>query len=132
LISGITFGKDIVSRIKNISDETAITRWTRIGILIAAVISISLAVTLPSVVRIWYTIGTAISPGLIIPVVAGYYPRLKISACMTFTIMLSGWLVSTGWLVYGNIIGEYPLGVEPMYPGLLVGIILWVIGKVSE
>jgi hypothetical protein len=47
--------------------------------------------------------------------------------------MLFGWLVSLSWLVAGTHLGlpaAYPFGIEPMYPGLLVSLAFWGLGRV--
>jgi SSS family solute:Na+ symporter len=138
LISAITVGKDIVGRWKNVSDDSIIVRqWTNIGLVLTALFSIALALIVPSVVNIWYTIGTCIIPGLLIPVLASYFEKLKIPASFAFGAMISGWLISTGSLVSGylNMHQGQPLywfGIEPMYPGLFVALLWWGWGKLSK
>ena len=84
---------------------------------------------MPSVIKIWYTIGTIVIPGLLVPLMAGYFERLKIPANYAFVSMLLGWLTSLGWLIAGGSGSAYPLGIEPMYPGLAVGVLIWALGK---
>ncbi|HLF19468.1 MAG TPA: sodium:solute symporter family protein [Bacteroidota bacterium] len=135
LISAITIGKDIVGRLSSSRDrEQHVKRWTRVGLLISAVFSVVLALLVPSVVRIWYTIGTCIVPGLLVPVLASYFDRLRISASFAFAAMLGGWAISTASLVCGHMnaaggVPLYLLGIEPMYPGLFVSGVIWLAGK---
>jgi len=137
LISGISVGKDIVGRLKFAQNqEQLVRRWTKIGLLISAAFSIVLALAIPSVVKIWYTIGTCIVPGLLVPVLGSYFERLRISARAAFAAMLGGWSVSTASLIYGQMnlsdgTPQYLLGVEPMFPGLVVSVAIWVIGNVN-
>jgi hypothetical protein len=47
--------------------------------------------------------------------------------------MLFGWLTSLVWLLVGwrqelGNADSYPLGIEPMYPGLLVAVAIWGAG----
>ncbi|MEX2089093.1 MAG: sodium:solute symporter family protein, partial [Bacteroidota bacterium] len=100
-ISATTIGKDIVGRLRLDagvrtaragSDHGTINRWTKIGLVISSAFAVTLALAIPSVVSLWYTIGTCIIPGLLVPVVAGYFERLRISASYAFAAMLSGWL----------------------------------------
>ncbi|MBN1398533.1 MAG: sodium:solute symporter family protein [Bacteroidetes bacterium] len=138
LISAITIGKDIAGRLKNTPENSVIVqRWTKIGLLISALFSIALAILIPSVVGIWYSIGTCIIPGLLIPVLASYFEKLKIPAAYAFYAMVSGWLVSTASLVTGYIYSvngnpAYWFGIEPMYPGLFIAILYWGIGKLKH
>ncbi len=100
LISAITVGRDIVGRWKQADIHSPIVkRWTEIGLIFSALVSIALAVAVPSVVGLWYTIGTCIIPGLLIPVVSSYFERLRIPASYALGAMLNGWFVSTASLL---------------------------------
>lgn len=142
-ISATTIGKDIVGRLRlgnkertahAGSEDGTVNRWTKIGLFISSAFAVTLALAMPSVVSLWYTIGTCIIPGLLVPVVAGYFERLRISASYAFASMLSGWLTSTVSLIVGalntvNGVPEYPFGIEPMYPGLIVALSIWGAGR---
>jgi SSS family solute:Na+ symporter len=135
LIAGITIGTDIWTRILPTADQHLIKKRTQFGIVAAGIFSIVLAIAIPSVVNLWYAIGTTIIPGLLVPVLASYFPSLTISNRYAFTAMVAGWLVSTASLIYGRIGGDatpqYFLGLEPMYPGLFVSVMVWGIGRAS-
>jgi SSS family solute:Na+ symporter len=140
-ISATTIGRDIVGRMARPSDpagaEATVNRWTKIGLVISALFSIFLSLLVPSVVKLWYTIGTAIIPGLLIPVIASYFEPLRIPSRYAFWAMLLGWLISTASLLDGQLhmtAGQpsYWLGVEPMYPGLVVALLIWSIGKFTQ
>ena len=137
LISAITIGKDIVGRWKGADhQDPVVTRWTKYGLLITAVVSIALAIAVPSVVGLWYTIGTCIIPGLLIPVVSSYFERLRIPAVYAYGAMLNGWFISTaslltGILHHGKFGPMYWFGIEPMYPGLFVALLWWGWGRLA-
>ncbi|MDH4070363.1 MAG: sodium:solute symporter family protein [Ignavibacteria bacterium] len=131
-ISGTTLGHDILGRLT--PGLAKGNNGTRIGLLVTAVVGIVLCLLVPSVIGLWYVIGTTIIPGLLIPVVTGYFPRLRLSAPFAFATMLSGWLVSTAWLLAGwsgsfADTEAYPLGIEPMFPGLVAAGVVWVAGR---
>jgi SSS family solute:Na+ symporter len=133
-VSATTIGRDIVWRIKGRRNDASENRYTRWGLVAAALLSIGLALWIPSVIKLWYTIGTVIIPGLLIPLVTSYFDDWKAPARYTFVSMLLGWLTSTIWLMIGwtQQIGAdefYPFGIEPMYPGLLVSAGIWGIGR---
>jgi SSS family solute:Na+ symporter len=143
-VSAQTLGRDLIMRIgirgsrsggTSHSTNTS-TFYTQIGLIISLLLSIILAVTIPSVIQMWYTIGTVVIPGLLIPLMASYFEPLKIPARYAFLAMLAGWLTSFGWLIAGNTNsvggGMYPFGIEPMYPGLLVAFALWGIGRAKQ
>lgn len=137
LISAITVGKDIYGKFHealSLQDpsrwEHNVTRYTKLGLILTGMIAVVLALSFPSVVQIWYTIGTAIIPGLIVPVITSFIPRASMGPKSAFWAMLLGWLTSTSWLVMGfmnQASGRplYPLAVEPMYPGLIASILVW-------
>jgi SSS family solute:Na+ symporter len=134
LVSATSLGRDIYWRIKGGGDEASINRYTRWGLLATAIISIILCLLIPSVIRLWYTIGTVIIPGLLIPLVTSYFDRWKVEARYAFAAMLFGWLTSTCWLLSGwsarlGSTENYPFGIEPMFPGLLVSLLVWGAGR---
>lgn len=138
LISAITVGKDIVGRWKNAArNSELVQRWTKIGLILSALFSIGLALAIPSVVNLWYTIGTCIIPGLLVPLLAGYFERLKIPAVYAFGAMLNGWLISTASFISGHLntfhgLPTYWFGIEPMYPGLFMALFWWALGKLDK
>ena len=106
-------------------------RYTQLGLVIAFMLSVIIALAIPSVIRIWYTIGTVIIPGLLVPLMASYFDSLRIPPQFAFAAMAAGWLISTIWLTWGTVLGDggYPLGIEPMYPGLFASLALWGAGR---
>jgi SSS family solute:Na+ symporter len=145
-VSAQTLGRDIVLRLRrgtaslvqptlNIEDSKIVTRYTKVGLVVSFILSIVLAIAIPSVINMWYTIGTVAIPGLLVPLMASYFEPLKISKKFAFWGMLFGWLTSLSWLIAGSVVGtsgSYPLGIEPMYPGLLVSLVLWGFGKMEK
>ncbi len=81
-ISAGTFSRDFVFRITG--KEGKLKIYTYLGIALSSVIAIIMAYWIPSVVNLWYTIGSICIPGLIIPVIAAYYPKIAISGLHTF------------------------------------------------
>ncbi len=130
-ISGTTFGRDIISRIRNEEDKD--NRYNKFGIIISAVLSLFLAITIPSVVNIWYTVGTLVVPALLIGVISAYFDKLKVHSRYIFIAMIGSFFISLIWFIMGGINkslveAAYPFGLEPMYPGLIFGMIIYFIG----
>jgi SSS family solute:Na+ symporter len=132
-ISATTLGRDIIGRIFGSDDEPAAVR---IGLVVTSLLAVILAVAIPSAIGLWYTIGTSIIPGLLVPLVSSYFARLKVSAPFAFASMLSGWSISTLWLAAGWGSGPgtaaYPMGIEPMFPGLAASLVAWGIGRARK
>ncbi|MDI6767945.1 MAG: sodium:solute symporter family protein [Bacteroidota bacterium] len=111
------------------------TNYTKISLIASFFLSVVIALLIPSVIKIWYTIGTVVIPGLLVPLMASYFLRFKIDAQYAFLAMLLGWLTSLCWLIVGQIFmntNGYPLGIEPMYPGLFVSFFIWSLGKIQK
>jgi solute:Na+ symporter, SSS family len=126
--AAMTIGNDLVGRLR--PDEKSVTTWTRIGLAITLALSVVPALWFSSVVGIWYAVGTTIIPGLLLPLLAGYLKPLAFPPRYGFWVMLSGWLVSSLWLVVGLMQdGHYWFNLEPMYPGLLVTVVLVIVVK---
>jgi SSS family solute:Na+ symporter len=132
-ISGTTLGRDVflkvLKRLRR-GEGMSETFLVQSGLLISAGAAVVLAVAIPSVIKLWYAIGTVIVPGLLVPLVTSYFDRLRIPARGAFVAMLTGWLTSSVWLIAGwrdalGDTGGYPWGIEPMYPGLLVSVLVW-------
>jgi SSS family solute:Na+ symporter len=133
-VSATTLGRDVVARIRGTIGERESTGLIRWGLVVTSVFSITLCVLIPSVIGLWYIIGTVFVPGLLVPLVSSYFPRWKAGAGVTFATMVVGFGVSLIWLLVGwsRSIGDsdaYPLGLEPMIPGLLAGLLVWGTGK---
>ncbi|HTX17562.1 MAG TPA: hypothetical protein VMG34_02790, partial [Bacteroidota bacterium] len=135
-IGASTIGNDIVGRLlvgeRSELRSRAITLWTKIGLVLTGLFAVALAYWIPSVVRLWYVIGTAIIPGLLVPLISTYFRRLTIPASHAFAAMVLGWGMSTGWMVWGQMNGgKYLFSVEPMYPGLAVSLACWWLGRMA-
>ena len=132
-LSGTTVGRDFIYRISKDDTESNLKVYTIIGLIISGVIAILLAYFIPSVIQIWYTIGSLFIPGIILPVVSAYYPKFRISNKFILIEMITAFVSSTVWYFLRNeftnvvVINE----VEPMLVGLafsfgihFIGIIL--------
>ncbi len=134
-VSGQTIGRDIVMRLsprramgasgRDAGGDGRAAFWTRVGLAAALAMSIPMALLMPSVIGLWYSVGTVTIPGLIVPVLAAWSERWRLPAGDAFRSMAGGWLTSTGWWIAGiRSAGEGPLlGIEPIYTGLAVSLL---------
>ncbi len=98
-------------------------------------ISFLLPFLIPSVVEMWYTIGSLVIPPLLIAIIFSYLKKSYLQKKYILFAMLSCFSVSLFWFIYGNIsngekASKYLLNLEPLYPGLGIGIIFIFIGLV--
>lgn len=132
-ISGLTAGRDIVAKCTGKEDEVSLRRYVRIGVLLTAFLSGAGALVFPSVIELWYVIGTLFIPALLLPLTAAYYPRLLIRPALTFVAMAGGFILSLGWFLVAQTgvatsDGRYPFDVEPMYIGLVFSAVVYLFG----
>lgn len=131
-VSATSIGRDFFWKMRGENQKTEIF-WIQMGMLISSILCVWMAYKIPSVVRLWYSIGTVIVPGLLIAMVSTFFPKMRTSNGWMMLTMLGGFFTSLIWLSIGwrNQIGgyDYPWGVEPMFPGLFVSTFIWLLGK---
>ncbi len=129
-LSGTTIGRDFIFRIGNEEKESNLKKYTVIGLLLSGIVAVLLAYLIPSVIEIWYTIGSLFIPGIILPVVSAYYPKLRVSNKFILVEMVFAFLSSTFWyfvrseFILSNVLTE----IEPMIVGLLFAVIIHLVG----
>lgn len=130
-VSSLSLGRDFFRTFakKNWSE----TRWIQVGLVLVGVISICMVLLIPSVIELWYTIGTIMIPGLLLPMITSFYPSSQISPIWMFASMLLGFGTSLTCLLIGFSGGlgsyqAYPFGLEPLFPGLLISVLIWLLG----
>jgi SSS family solute:Na+ symporter len=129
LLSAITFGRDLVWRIIKINKEK-INFYTRVGLILTAIISVALCLLFPSVIKLWYVIGSLFIPPMLLPLLTAYFPKYSVSAKQTLIIMISSFSLSFFSFLWGqtNKTGENPdylLGIEPFFMGFFLSIVLY-------
>jgi solute:Na+ symporter, SSS family len=130
-LSGQTLGRDFLGRFYPKTDRNLLTR---ISIFIAAVLGILLIIIYPSVIDLWYVLGSVFIPGLLVPVLGIYLDSFRLKRPYVFATLLGCTGASFIWLTLGTIYQseEYTyafLGVEPFYPGLFLSFLFWLIGR---
>lgn len=126
-ISAQTIGYDIISKYR----PDNIKQNVRIGYLITGVIAMIILVAVPSVVDIWYMIGTLVIPSLLIPTLSALFNK-TISSRLTIILMLGSFFFTLTWFILGKLLGAYPLNIEPFYPGLVFSIGVYLFGRLHK
>jgi SSS family solute:Na+ symporter len=134
-LSAITFGRDLLWRIKK-TDESNINSYTRSGLILTGIISILLCLAFPSVIKLWYVIGTLFIPPMLLPLLTAYFPIHKLPPKYTLFIMITSFVLSLSLFIYGqfNFNDGHPLyflGIEPFFPGFLLSIVLYIFAKIN-
>ena len=128
-ISAQTIGHDLLARWRGarFGDNT----WTRLGLAGAGAGSIAIAASGLSVVEVWHHLGSIGTPALLVPVVASFDPRTRMSARAAGTAMLSAALVATLWIAFSHQ-GVYWLHLEPIFPALTVALLVWIFSRLEH
>ena len=133
-IAGLSLGRDLFP---NLFPKDKRVLLTRISVIAAAFLSIALIYFYPSVISLWYVIGSVMIPGLLIPVLGIYLPIFRLRKPYIVPLMALSTGISLIWLVLGTIhskgtYSESYLGIEPFYPGTILSVIFWLIGRDRE
>ncbi len=133
-ISAVTGGRDIVLRFIRRDaggplddDRDGSLTYMRWGLLAAAVLSVVLALWAQSVITLWKLLGSLATPVLLLPVALSH-TRWRVSGRVVSASMLLSGLTVLVWLALGG--GEKYLGVESIFPGLAVSVVVVGIGVV--
>ncbi len=129
-LSATTFGRDFVFKFKREVDDSNLIKYTRIGIVVSALISILLAYQFSSVVEIWYTIGSVIIPGVVLLIISAYSDKLRISNKYALIESLSAifssllWIFLRPYFMDNSILSE----IEPMIVGMVIAVVIHLFG----
>jgi SSS family solute:Na+ symporter len=130
-ISGVTLGPDMLGRVPVLS-RLRDPVMTRIGMAIVTLVSILFAVFVPSVVDMYYTIGTLAVPGLLLPVLssAGVFPVISSRLVGLHLVVVPA--VSAAWYLINHDRPEWLPHVEPFYPGCIASGLIWTGGLLAR
>jgi SSS family solute:Na+ symporter len=122
-ISAATIGRDVLAPLFGRREDHDILLFTRVGVIFTAAVAVCGALLFPSVIQLWYVIGTVFIPGLLLPVLLAYSRHGRPTPSWTFAMMMAGFLCSFAWFSIGVLDGNglaprYLFGIEPMYVGL--------------
>ena len=125
-LSGTTIGRDFIFRINPKHDETKLKHYTIIGLMISGILAIVLALLIPSVIEIWYTIGSLFIPAIILPVVSAYYPKIRIENKFVLIEMISAITLSSIWFFIRSNFETVPIinELEPMLVGMVAALLI--------
>jgi len=127
-LAASTFGNDIMQRLFSIG-ENAVTRWTRVGLVLSTLLAVVFAVFFRSAVDIWYAFGSIGTPALLVPVFFSFVGKRRLPPRAALTSIVVCGLLSLAWYVssYINPEGAYWLGLEPVFPGLVLSILIFLL-----
>ncbi|MCG2715816.1 MAG: sodium:solute symporter family protein [Candidatus Marinimicrobia bacterium] len=127
-LAAVTFGRDIIWRIKK---NVNITHATQFGLLITLLFSVLLLSLVPSVVKIWYLMGTLFIPSLLLPLISIFIQGIQIPKRYTVMSMIASFIGTSCWLVTGLyqstlINPSFPWDIQPFFIGLMCSVIIYL------
>jgi len=139
LVSGGTFGREIVARLQ---PKASAGLWSRIGIGVGLCVAIPLALSVESVVALWYSWAGAVVGALLIPVAIAYLAKnRRIGAPWVAASMILSFAVAFGWLIAGlrtnnpflevSMMGQ-KFGLGTLVPGVVVSAAVLGIGALAS
>ncbi len=132
-LSATTIGRDFFYRINPQLSDDKIKFFTSIGIIVSGIISIIISYLIPSVVQIWYTIGSLFIPAIIPAVVSAYYSKFRIENKIMLIEMLISLLAGIIWFYIRDSFSKSFLFVlEPMLVGLMAAFAIHLIGLLRK
>lgn len=131
-LSATTIGRDLIYRMNQKGSEDKIKLYTVIGIIITSLLSVLIAYSIPSVVEIWYTIGSLFIPGIILPVISSYYSKIMVSSKIVLYEIILSVLTGTIWLLIRSSFTGVLYEIEPMLIGLFVALLIHTFGLVRK
>ena len=128
-ISAITFGRDILWRIEKNRYSEDSTKHMKKGLIVISFFSLVIAYLMPSVVKLFYTLGSLLIPGLILPFLCSLKDQFVLENSDTVKWMIFPIIASACWFGLSQILEEPFLGIEPFYPGMATSLLYITIIK---
>jgi Na+/proline symporter len=143
LVSGATFGREFVARLRPELKDADIKNWTRVGFALSCVVAVGISFAVRNVaVDLWYAYSGAVVGALLLPVTAVYVPKIRLNASSFWATasMLAGFITSFAWLIWckrtDNL--EYKVSISgqeitlgTLVPGLIVSAMVLCLGEIS-
>ncbi len=127
LLATQTLARDIYGRWRGKIDDVR-GKHLRIGLVLSSMIAVTIASFKESVVGIWYDLGSIATPMLLLPLLLSYTrSRLPQNRTVTISMILSG-TVALSWSLFADYGGVYPLGLQPIYAGVITSGAVLLVG----
>lgn len=128
-IAASTFGRDLAGEHRRWRDR--VPAATRVGLVLAGAAALGVATLAGSVVKIWHGFGSVATATLLLPVLGAFIPALRMSPRGALVHMAAVLPVTALWLLGRRLVpgGGWPLGLEPIYAGLFLGAVIWLLDR---
>ena len=131
-LSATTIGRDFIFRLSGDAKENRLKSYTVIGLAVSGLFAVVLAYTIPSVIEIWYTIGSLCIPSIILPVISSYYSAIRVSKKIIIAEMILSLTAGTTWYFIRDNFDYDIYIIEPMLVGVIIAVIIHFSGLLAE
>ncbi len=127
-IAASTVGKDILCGWMRRPEKNA-NFYTKISLLFGSLLTIGIAMYFESVVTIWYSFGSIGTPILLVPLFTSFFGKRRMRSSTVMISMIVSGALSAIWLWSKTQTpdGGYWLGLEPIFPGLIVSFLFYLL-----
>ena len=115
-IAAVTLGRDVLGRWRG-WDEARSLRASQWGLVATAAAAVAMALAAGSVITLWKVLGSIGTPVLLLPLALAHGSR-KVEGRRVSAAMVGAGGAALAWTLAGR--GAPWLGIEPIFPGLLV------------
>ncbi len=110
--------------------KASLKKLTRVGIVMTLIVSFVLIYVFDSIIGIIYAVGTVGVATMLVPILFVMFGKSKLGDLRVLFVMIITACVSSAWLVEGWLNAEwgwpvYRWGIEPMYIGIGVSLVLF-------
>ncbi len=133
-LSAMGIGRDIIYEFSGREGDKESTGYVKIGLVITGVIAVIMAYTMPSIVELWYNLGSLFIPPLLLPILGAYLRPFKMRQGVAFILMTGSFTIGLFFLIWGYVHAvngsvQYPFGVEPFFPAMIYSLIVFILAK---
>ena len=126
-VNAITFGRDIIWRLRKKDAKKNPVYLIKRALIAVSILSILLSILIPSVVRLFYTLGSIIIPGLILPFVNALTTKNKnINNYFSSLWLCLPVLISSLWFFIEKFQTGLLPSIEPFYTGMTISIFFYL------
>jgi solute:Na+ symporter, SSS family len=132
-ITATTFSHDILWRFKRF-DDSRMKFYTGVGLAASSVVMILLSLAFHSVVTVWHDFGSVGTAALLLPLMLSYWGNYRYSSRGALVSIVLSAMITIVAIFIPRWIGMpgYFLGIEPIFIGLAVSIIVFLFAHTKK
>lgn len=133
-LSAIGIGRDIIYELSAKKSDALSNLYVKVGLIFTGLIAVVMAWLMPSIVQLWYNLGSLFIPPLLFPILGAYLKPFKIRPRATFVLMTGSFSLGLLFFIWGMThavrgIAQYPLGIEPFFFAMGFSLLIFAIAR---